>query len=298
MRLSITVISRWLLATVALATLLASACGDSGSPPESSGRTKVTVTLPLLADFVKRVVLPSGADPHTFDLTPRAVQRLSEADIVFINGLGLEAASLKVIANNKRGDAPLVALAERVADQAGEQATGNPHLWLDVSLASRYAEVIRDDLSAIDTQGAEAYRANAEAYRQELETLGEDLRALVASVPPERRWLVTSHDAFPYLARLLDLEVAAVVVSSPGQEPSPQDLAGLLRQVEDLGIPAVFVEPQAGAEGRLLRQLAEDAGLRVCTLYSDALDERAPTYVDMMAFNGQELARCLGGEGG
>jgi len=88
----------------------------------------------------------------------------------------------------------------------------------------------------------------------------------------------------------------AFVAASPGQEPSPQDLAQLQQLVDDLDVPAVFVEPQVKVEGRVLRQLAQDIGLEVCILYSDALDERIQTYIDMMRFNADELVRCLGGD--
>ncbi len=224
--------------------VVAAACTGGGSTAADKGRFQVVVTLPLLADFVQRVggdrvevtaILPPGTDPHTFELTPKAVRKLSEADIVFVNGLGLEGSALDVIENNKPGDAPLIALAKQA--EATEEGVGgaigdNPHLWLDVSLAMRYVEAIREGLSAADGPGAATYRANAADYLREMEALGEELEALVATVPAERRKLVTSHDAFPYLARYLGFQVAAVLVGSPGQEPSPQHLANLLRLVK------------------------------------------------------------------
>lgn len=307
------------LIPMGMVVLGTAACGGSSDQPSTGERPLVVVSLPLFADFVRQVggervevfaLLPSGADPHTFEPTPRDIQRLSEAALVIVNGLGLEGPSLRLMANNRRADTPLVPLAQRALDQGlvavveeesaegqeiEEHAEGNPHLWLDVSVAMDYVKIIRDELSGVDPSEAETYRSNAESYLRELEALGDDLKAQAASIPPDRRKLITSHDAFPYLARYFDLDVVAFAAASPGQEPSPGDLARLQQLVEELGVAAVFVEPQLEAEGRVLQQLAQDIGLEVCTLYSDALDERVQSYIDMMRFNVAEIVRCLGG---
>ncbi len=113
-------------------------------------------------------------------------------------------------------------------------------------------------------------------------------------MPPARRKLVTTHDAFPYLARYLGFEVVAVVAASPSQEPSPRDIADLLQAINDEGVPAVFAEPQLGSQGQLLKQAAADAGVAVCTLYADSLDDEVESYIELMRFNADEIARCLG----
>ncbi len=98
-----------------------------------------------------------------------------------------------------------------------------------------------------------------------------------------------------YLARRYDLEIVGFVVPGPGQDPSPRDIADLTNAISDQSVPAVFTEPQIGADSRLLKQIAADAGVQVCTLYSDALSDDVPTYIDMMRFNVDQLLRCLGG---
>jgi ABC-type Zn uptake system ZnuABC Zn-binding protein ZnuA len=137
------------------------------------GPLKVAVSLPLLADFVQKVggdgvevfaILPPGAEPHTFEPTPSDVQRLSKADLVIVNGLGLEGPSQPLIENNKPASAPLVQLAAETAEEGlvtingegDQQAEGNPHLWLDVSLASYYVELISEALASIDPERAPA----------------------------------------------------------------------------------------------------------------------------------------------
>jgi ABC-type Zn uptake system ZnuABC Zn-binding protein ZnuA len=108
---------------------------------------------------------------------------------------------------------------------------------------------------------------------------------------------VTTHDAFSYFADYFEFEVVAFVAEGPGQEPTPQDVANLARAIEREGVPAVFGEPQIGEETDILEQAADDAGVQVCTLYSDSLDDKVTSYIELMRFNADELARCLGGEG-
>ncbi len=135
-------------------------------------------------------------------------------------------------------------------------------------------------------------------YLDAIETAQADAAMSIESVPAGNRKLVTTHDAFGRFASAFDLEIVAVVVGSPGQEPSPEDVANLTRAIEDQGVPAVFREPQIDAEGRILEQAAKDAGVRVCTLYSDSLDDKVTSYIEMMRFNADEIARCLGGDNG
>jgi zinc/manganese transport system substrate-binding protein/manganese/iron transport system substrate-binding protein len=114
----------------------------------------------------------------------------------------------------------------------------------------------------------------------------------IASIPPERRKLVTFHDAFPYLAERYGLEVVGVVIRSPGREPSAGEVADLARTISAENVPAVFKEPQFSA--RVLELAAKDAGVEVCTLYSDAFQGEVDTYVKLMQYNASELVRCLG----
>jgi ABC-type Zn uptake system ZnuABC Zn-binding protein ZnuA len=172
----------------------------------------------------------------------------------------------------------------------------NPHLWLNVQNGITYVERIRDALITVDPAGADVYRANADAYLAELRTLDQEVATAVESIPPERRKLVTFHDAYPYLAQRYGLQIVGFVVESPGKEPSAQDVANLTQAIEDEGVPAVFTEPQFSA--RILELAADDAGVQVCSLYSDAFSDDVQSYVDLMRFNAAELTRCLGGANG
>ena len=280
-----------------MASVLLIACQEEEEVEDGeTPRVNVVVSLAIFADFARQVggdrvdvstLVPAGADPHTYEPGPSRVAKLTKADLVIVNGLGLEAALEDVVEENTSSSAILVELAEGlpVIDK-------NPHLWLDVLNAIAYVEHIRDALAEIDPAGADTYRANADGYLAELRTLDEEVAAAIDSIPPERRKLVTFHDAFPYLAHRYGLEVVAVVVASPGKEPSAKDVANLVDAIAAEDVPAVFKEPQLNA--RILELAADDAGVEVCTLYSAALDKKVNTYVKLMRFNAKELTRCLG----
>lgn len=280
-----------------MASVLLIACQEEEEAGEGeTPRVNVIVSLAIFADFARQVggdrvdvstLVPAGADPHTYEPGPSRVAKLTKADLVIVNGLGLEAALEDVIEENTPSSAILVKLTEGlpVIDK-------NPHLWLDVQNAIAYVEHIRDALAEIDPVGTDTYRANADGYLAELRALDEEVAAAIDSIPFDRRKLVTFHDAFPYLARRYGLEMVAVVVASPGKEPSAKDVANLVDAIAAEDVPAVFKEPQLNA--RILELAADDAGVEVCTLHSAALDKKVNTYVKLMRFNARELARCLG----
>jgi ABC-type Zn uptake system ZnuABC Zn-binding protein ZnuA len=288
-----------LLAVLLLAGALGAACGGDDET-EDSGQVKVTATLGLFRDLVQQVggdrvqvsaLVPDGTDVHTYEPPPSQIARLSQAKLVVMNGLDLEHDLEKVIQENVSSSAILLELAADLPT-----LDDNPHLWLDVQNGMTYVERIRDALASVDPAGADVYRANADRYLGELRTLDQELTAAVESIPPERRKLVTFHDAYPYLAQGYGLQIVGFVAASPGQEPSAQEVSDLANAISDEHVPAVFTEPQFSA--RILDLAADDAGVDACVLYSDAFSDEVESYVDLMRFNARELVRCLGGTSG
>jgi ABC-type Zn uptake system ZnuABC Zn-binding protein ZnuA len=297
-------------------------CGDDEKPAES-GKINVITTLPLFADFAREIggdrvevnsLLPIGSDPHTWEPVPSDVQRVAEADIAFANGLDLEPAAINVIEPNLGGSAPFVLLAEKAEDAGatvaklpegfeeegeeggppGEEQGDDPHMWMDPANAALYAGIIRDALTQADPEGKSSYDKNYDSYVSDIEDVKSYVLDKVDAIPETNRKLVTTHDAFGYLSRAYGFSIVAFVAPSPGQEPSPDDIAKLSRAMKDEAVPAVFVEPQIHSEGEILQQAGDDAGVQVCTLYSDSLDDKVSTYIELMRFNADELARCLG----
>jgi anchored repeat ABC transporter substrate-binding protein len=169
----------------------------------------------------------------------------------------------------------------------------DPHLWQNVRNAMAYVQLIRDTLIGADPAGAREYAANAAAYLRELEQLDAEVRATIAEIPEPSRYLVTTHDAFGYLAEAYDVEVAGFVAPNPAVEASLADRRKLAETIRTLDVPAVFLEPNLAARASTLTEVAHDAGLEVCPIYGDAFDDEVTTYVSMMRFNADTLRRCL-----
>lgn len=313
----------FIAAAIGAITVLAilASCGDDGESTDSE--VHVVVTLPLFADMVEEVggdrvqvdaIIPNGADPHTFEPVPSDVQLISDADIIFGNGLGLEEATIELIEANLPSGASLIELAEEAealghevildeededheeeGEEGHEHESGNPHLWLDPEIGKEYANIIQEELSIVDPEGASEYGENYEAYWDDIDDAEMYLKEKASEVPEGQRVIVSTHDAFPYLARVIGYEIGAVVAVSPGQEPSPQAVAEIAEVIEDSSVKAVFREPQLGSEAEVLDQAASDAGAEVCVLYSGALDDDVTTYIEIIRHNADELADCLGG---
>ena len=295
-------------------------------------QVKAVVTMSVLADMVSAIggnrievvtLLPSMADPHTYEPPPRDVVSITQADVVFSNGLLLEGPTIRdIIEVNLPKSAQLVELAEAARESGvslrtfgaldhGENdphlghsendphlghSENDPHLWLGVTNTQEYARVIRDSLSLIDPEGISVYGDHYRNYIADLTNLKTYVQDQAGTVSPEQRYLVTSHSSFGYLADEISFDVIGSVVLSPGHEPSAQDVARLRGAIEESGVMAVFEEPQLGSESSILRQAAADIGVEVCTLYSSSLDDNVSTYIDLMRHNVDEIVRCLGGE--
>ncbi|HXF61928.1 MAG TPA: zinc ABC transporter substrate-binding protein [Caldilineaceae bacterium] len=291
-------------------------------PLAAGEKLRVVATTSIIADVVAQVggdlitlatLLPLGADPHAYTPTPQDLRTLNEAQVIFINGLGLEEALLPVLENLDNG-APVLSVNAGVeplslADEhAHEEETGeadahghtgaDPHTWLDVANVQRWTETIRQALSALDPAHAGAYAAAAEAYQATLEALDQELRAMAESLPPEQRKLVTDHNEFAYFARAYGFTVIGTVIPSLSTlaEPSAQELAALQDQMRAEGVSAIFVG--TGVSPSLARQLAQDAGVELVTLYAASLsapDGPAPSYVELMRHVMQTILDALAG---
>jgi len=301
-----------LLALVVAAATIVGVSGSIAAQPAAQGRPiRVVTGMAIVQDLVMRVggdrveafsIVPPGADPHTYQPTPRDIQSLQGARLAVWNGLGLDETSAELVAEQGLPDLTVVVLSEGMTPLAGDSheheaeaaqaagedhghahAGGNPHLWLDPAYAVRYVERIRDALVEVDPAYVDMYRANAAAYVGEINDLDAWAKAEIATIPAERRKLVTFHDAFPYFASHYGLELVGVVLKSPGREPSAQEVAALVTEMKTHQIPAVYAEPQFNA--RILELAARDSGVQVKRLYSDAFDDQVKSYLDLMRFN-------------
>ncbi|MBI2762091.1 MAG: zinc ABC transporter substrate-binding protein, partial [Chloroflexi bacterium] len=225
------------LLTAVLVAAAVAACGgadDTGGLTETGkGPVQVGTSLSVFADMIRQVggdrvtvlsLIPPGADVHTFQPPPKAVQRIGDMRAMILNGAGLEANIDSVIRNNLPAQAKLVELSAGLTPidfeqepvgpgpakpgEGGEVAAGgNPHFWLDLRNAKLYVARIRDALIEVDGDGRAAYTANADRYTKELDTLDAEIKAKIGAIPAAQRKLVTFHDAFPYFARAYGLDL-------------------------------------------------------------------------------------------
>jgi ABC-type Zn uptake system ZnuABC Zn-binding protein ZnuA len=260
-------------------------------------------TMTVLGDLIQQVggekvevksLVPPGGDVHTYQPTPEDISRLSQARIVFYNGVHLEDWLDGMIRSAGKPGLVIVVLAEGlpVIQESGEEP--NPHLWLDVANAKIYVERIRDGLSKVDSGNAGYYGDRAKSYLGHLDELDHWIQAQVDTIPPARRKLVTFHDAFPYFARRYGLALIGFAVESPGKEPSARQTAALIRKIKRERVPAIFAEDQFSP--KLMEVLAKDAGVRVITsLYDDSLSSgpEANSYIAMMKYDVTQVVNAL-----
>lgn len=287
------------------------AAGGAARAEDRAGKLKVVCTTTMIADLAQRLVgdradvhgiMRTGEDPHVYEVRPRDVQLIASADLLLMNGLHLEATLGHVVKNNTAKGAKVVRLAEtpRILPFESEQTRGapDPHCWFSVPYFRIYAERARDALVEVDPKNADVYRKNAETYLVELDELHKWTAEQIASVPRERRAMVTSHDAFQYFGRTYFIDVFAVIGISTEQQPKPRDIARLEKIVRDRNVRAVFIETSVSQTlNNLVRKIAGRTGVTIGgTLYSDSLgspDSGAGTYIGMVRYNVKTVVEAL-----
>lgn len=281
---------------------------------------QVVASFSILGDMVKTIggdrvqvmtlVGPDG-DAHVFEPTPANARAIAAADLVFVNGLGLEGWMPRLIeASGYKG--PVVVVTDgikplRMAEEEDEprhsgqhaerRTVDDPHAWQSLANGNVYVANIVAGLSAADPAGAGTYRANGEAYSARMDSLDAEVRNSFAAIPADRRKIVTTHDAFQYFGQAYGLVFLAPEGISTEQEASAADIAALIRQIRREKISAVFVENLS--DDRLLTQVARETGAKIGgTVYSDALSPAggdAPTYLALFRHNLREFTRALAG---
>jgi zinc/manganese transport system substrate-binding protein len=282
--------------------LLASAASVS----IAAEKLKAVASFSILADLVKQVggdhvhvtsIVGPDSDAHVFQPSPQDAKAVSEANIVVINGLGLEGWMARLIQSSGT-KAPVVLATKGVRPAKGEgedKGKVDPHAWQSIANAKIYVGNIRDGLIAADPSDKADYEANAKAYLGKLDQLETEVKAAIASIPPKNRKIITTHDAFGYFGHAYGMAFIAPQGVSTDTEPSAKDLAKIIRQIKAQHIPAVFLENIS--DDRLMQQIARESGAKIGDkLYSDALSKPgagAATYIDMMHNNIAAFTKAL-----
>lgn len=305
------------LLLLAMLLLLLAGCNPTGqAATNADGKIRVVTTIGMITDVARNVggehvevtgLMGAGVDPHLYKATESDVNRLLNAQIVFYNGLFLEA-RMEDVFEQMAESKPTVAVGESVpvADRLASPQYAehfDPHIWMDVKNWMRVAEKIRDELSAFDPDNAADYQANADAYLAQLQELEEWVQAQVVTVPTEQRLLVTAHDAFHYFAKGYDFAVFAPQGISTESEAGVDDIRRTIDLVVERDIPAIFVEssvPPDVVEAIVEGAKARGHDIRIGgSLFSDAMGEDGTpegTYIGMIRHNVQTVTSALRGE--
>ena len=282
----------------------------AASPARAADRLNVVASFSIISDFVRNVggervnittlVGPDG-DAHVYTPAPADAKRITDAKLVFVNGLGFEG-WLPRLVKSAGGKAAIVTATSGIATRKlgsgvthTHTHTADPHAWQSLANAKIYVTNIRDALAAADPANAEAYKSNADAYLAKLDALDREVREAVAKIPDGRRKVISTHDAFGYFAAAYGVEFIAPVGVSTESEASARDVARIITQIRTAKIPAVFLENISDV--RLIRRISAETGAKVGgTLYSDSLTGEkgdAPTYIDMVRHNIKALTSAL-----
>ena len=296
---------RFVLTAPALAALaLAVLPGAAGA---AAARTvEAVASFTVLADMVQQVggarvhvtslVGPNG-DPHAFEPSPDDARKLKAADVVFVNGLGLEGWMTRLVKASGYAGQPVVATAGirtlRITEDGKQVA--DPHAWNSAANGVAYVQNIVAALSAADPEGADAYRANGARYAGELQQLDSDARQRIAAIPPPRRKVLTSHDAFGYFGAAYGVTFLFPSGLSTEGEASARAVAALIRQIKAEKVQTYFLENSN--DPRLVEQVARATGAQLGgTLYVEALsapDGPAPTYAAMFRRNVDAMVAAM-----
>ena len=234
------------------------------------------------------------SDAHVYTPTPHDAKDVGAARLLIVNGLGLEG-WLPRLQQASGSKAPIIVATQGITPRK-RGADADPHAWQSVGNARVYVRNIRDALVAADPADAAVFQANAERYLAELDALDQEVRAEIGKIPPERRKVISTHDAFGYFADAYGIQFIAPLGVSTETEPSARDVAEIIVQVRKDKIPAVFLENFN--DDRLVGRIAAETGAKIGgTLYSDALSEEngpAPTYIAMVRHNIRALTSALG----
>jgi zinc/manganese transport system substrate-binding protein len=282
--------------------LVGLALATSALPVRAQDHLNVVASFSIIGDFVRNVggdrvsvttlVGPNG-DVHVYTPAPADAKKIADAKLLVVNGLGLEGWLPRLVQSS--GSKAMIVTATDGITPLKMDSAADPHAWQSVVDAKVYVTNVRDALAAADPTDAATFRANATGYLAKLDALDREVRTAVAQIPPARRKVISTHDAFGYFAAAYGIEFIAPLGVSTESEASARDIARIITQVRAEKIPAVFLENISDV--RLIRRISAETGASIGgTLFSDSLsDEKgdAPTYIELVRHNIKALTSAL-----
>ena len=302
---------------VTATTLTTNSTVDS-STKDNSTKLNVISSVAPITNIIQNIggdkinligLVPEGVNSHTFELVPSDVIKIHNADLVIIDGLNLEA-DIERIANaaiSKDPKIELLKLGDNTLSQDDwifdfsfpkEEGIPNPHLWLNVDYAMKFANLTRDKLIEMDPSNAKYYTENSKKYNDLLRQLDDGIKKSVETIPEENRKLLTYHDSWAYFAPRYGITVIGAIQPSDFGEPSAKDIANLIDQVREVKVPAIFASEVFPTN--IINQIAKEGNITVVeTLSDDDLPgdpgDNNHSYIGMMIENMKNMIIPLGG---
>jgi ABC-type Zn uptake system ZnuABC Zn-binding protein ZnuA len=305
--------SRRLAAMLVALLVLSAACGSSSSSlSTSTSGYRVMTTTSVFADLARLAlgdsvqidsIVPAGVDVHTFEPSPSDAAKIAAADLILMNGLGLDEWVVSLVDAAHKSEADILRLGEGLdvsdawsylaSPEAETEHAYDPHVWLDPIGASLYVHRIAERVTQDRPELSSAVKSASTDGLALIRALDVEVRAMFAAIPAENRKIVTFHDAFGYFARAYNITIVGVAIASPGQDPSAREIAALIDAIRASGVTTVFSEVQFPS--KVLTSIAAETGATVLAdLYSDALGT-APgdTYLGAMRANATAIASSM-----
>lgn len=252
-------------------------------------------------------IVPEGVNSHTFEPAPSDAKILKHADLIIMNGLHLELPTAELARKVRGPNANILKLGDNTVSKTDwqfdfsfpeESGHPNPHLWPNISLAMRYAEITRDALVKLDPKNRESYFANTTAYLAKLSKLDAAIFDCVKSIPQNNRKLLTYHDSYAYFAPRYGMKVIGAIQPSDFSEPTPKEIIRIIKQLRKENIPAIF--GSVVFPSKIVDQIAKEAGAKVIDELADDdlpgdVGDPNHTFIGMMVNNMKVMTRALGG---
>ncbi len=266
--------------------------------PKNTAAISVVTTFSTLNSFVEAVggpyvtvhnLVPIGASPETYQPTPQDIATLADAQLLVENGTGIEVWLQHTIATASNPNLRVLILSDGL-----KHIAHNPHLWMDPVLAGLYVGKVARALSLMDPPHGAAYRRNAAAYQQRLVALQNEIAKAIATVPRQRRTMIVFHNAWQYYNDRFGIRTVGVIEVSPGQEPNPAYIGGLVDLARKYNVRAVFSEPEYSP--KIAQALAKSAGIRtISDLYDDSIanNARVHDYISMLRYDTGVIVKAL-----
>ena len=274
--------------------------------PQKSSPLKIVTTFSILGDFVKEIgkdkviisIVGPNSDTHAYQPTPKDVKQISDADLIFVNGLGFEGWIDRLIKSSGYKGKVVVAtkgVTPILLNEPGEGLVQDPHAWNDVENVMIYIKNIYHALSDLTPSQEAYYKENYVSYLNQLRNLEENIHQAYVKIPKFKRKIITAHDAFGYYGKKYGVTFLAPVGTSTADEPSAKEMAQLVDEIKKHQIKIIFVENITNK--KLIQQLSDETGAEIGPeIYSDALSEKdqpGGTYLKMMAHNTAQFVKAM-----